>query len=150
MSRALLENHAESKQLLKKNFLTCYSCSHYSSTIIVFSFLVKYWKLIYFFDKKETLIPTISFIIFWDFLMFYQLFVLPQVKRWAIITSKHGIYELPHELANHLRLRILKQILSLKKKCRCMCPLRPHLPPPRKSAPEHQWWRPPAKTMSDL
>ena len=31
----------------------------------------------------------------------------PEVKRWAIITYKHGIYELPHELPNDLRLRIL-------------------------------------------
>ena len=36
--------------------------------------------------------------------MFYH---SPQVKRWAIITCKHGIYELPHELLNDLRLKIL-------------------------------------------
>ena len=47
---------------------------------------------------------TISFKIFWDFLMFYQIFLSPQVKRWAIITYKHGIYELPHELPNDVRL----------------------------------------------
>ena len=29
--------------------------------------------------------------------MFYQIFLLPQVKRYAIITYKDGIYELPHE-----------------------------------------------------
>ena len=39
--------------------------------------------------------------------MFYQIFVSPQVKRWAIITYKHGVYELPHELRNDFRLRIL-------------------------------------------
>ena len=39
--------------------------------------------------------------------MFYQIFPSPQVKRWAIITNKHGIYELPHELLNELGLRIL-------------------------------------------
>ena len=50
---------------------------------------------------------TIGFIIFWDFSMFYQIFPLPQVKRCAIITYKHGIHELPHELPNGLRLRIL-------------------------------------------
>ena len=33
--------------------------------------------------------------------MFYQ------VKQWAIITYKHGIYELPHELPNDLTLWIL-------------------------------------------
>ena len=41
-------------------------------------------------------------------LMFYQIFLLPQVNRWAIMTYKHGIYELPHELPNDLRLRILR------------------------------------------
>ena len=39
--------------------------------------------------------------------MFYQIFLSPQVKRWAIITYKHGIYELPHELPDELRLRKL-------------------------------------------
>ena len=45
---------------------------------------------------------TISFIIFGDFWMFYQIFLSTQVKRCAIITYKQGIYELP----NHLELRI--------------------------------------------
>ena len=35
--------------------------------------------------------------------MFYQILLSPPVKRWAIITYKHGIYELP----NDLRLRTL-------------------------------------------
>ena len=39
--------------------------------------------------------------------MFYQIFLLPQVKQCVIITYKHGVYELPHELLNDLRLRIL-------------------------------------------
>ena len=39
--------------------------------------------------------------------MFYQIFLSPQVKRWAIITYKYCIYEFPHELSNDLRLRIL-------------------------------------------
>ena len=51
--------------------------------------------------------PTIIFIIYWDILMFYQIFLSPQVKRSAIISNKQGIYELPHELPNDLRLRIL-------------------------------------------
>ena len=29
--------------------------------------------------------------------MFYQIFLSPQVKQWAIITYKHGICELSHE-----------------------------------------------------
>ena len=34
--------------------------------------------------------------------MLYQIFLSPQVKRWAIITYKDGIYDLPHELPNDL------------------------------------------------
>ena len=40
--------------------------------------------------------------------MFYQIFLSPQVKRCAIITDKHGIYELPHELPKDLRPRKLQ------------------------------------------
>ena len=36
--------------------------------------------------------------------MFFQIFLSPQVKQWAIITYKLGIYELPRELPNDLRL----------------------------------------------
>ena len=39
--------------------------------------------------------------------MFYQIFFSPQVKRCPNISCKHGIYELPHELPNNLRLSIL-------------------------------------------
>ena len=35
------------------------------------------------------------------------IFLRPQVKQWAIITYKHGIYELPHKLSNDLKLRML-------------------------------------------
>ena len=51
---------------------------------------------------------TIGFMIIWDFSMFYQLFLSPQVKQQVIITYKRGIYELPHELPNDLRPRILE------------------------------------------
>ena len=47
--------------------------------------------------------------------MFYQIFLSPQMKRCAIITYKHGIYELPHELPNDLRLRILGNIRKVSK-----------------------------------
>ena len=50
-------------------------------------------------------IPTAMFIIFWDFLMVKQNFLSPQVKRSAIISNKYGMYKLPHELPNDLRLR---------------------------------------------
>ena len=46
-------------------------------------------------------VTTISFIIFWDFSMFYQIFLSPQVKWGAIITHKHDIYHSPHELPNN-------------------------------------------------
>ena len=39
--------------------------------------------------------------------MFYQVFLSPEVKKCAVITHKHGIYELPHEFQDDLRLRIL-------------------------------------------
>ena len=41
-------------------------------------------------------------------LMFYQILLSPQVKRCVVISYKHGIYELPHELPNDFRLRILE------------------------------------------
>ena len=42
--------------------------------------------------------------------MFYQIFLSPQVKR----SSNHGIYELPHELPNHLGLKILGSLERLE------------------------------------
>ena len=38
--------------------------------------------------------------------MIYQFLFSPQVKRSAIISNKHGIYEFPHKWLNDLRLRI--------------------------------------------
>ena len=46
-------------------------------------------------------------IILWDILNFYQILLLAQVKRSAIISNKQGVYELPDELPDDLRLRIL-------------------------------------------
>ena len=39
--------------------------------------------------------------------MFYENFLSPLMKRCAIITYKHGIGELLHELPNELRLTIV-------------------------------------------
>ena len=47
--------------------------------------------------------------------MFYQIFLSPQVKRWAFITYKHGIYELPHEFPNDLRLSKLGNTRKVSK-----------------------------------
>ena len=42
--------------------------------------------------------------IFCEILIPYQFSFSPQVKRSMIISNKHDIYELPHELPNDLRL----------------------------------------------
>ena len=56
-------------------------------------------------------------IIFWDFLIFCQIFLSPQVKRGEIISIKNSICKLPHELLNDLRLRIVgNQEISRKSK----------------------------------
>ena len=34
--------------------------------------------------------------------MLYQIFFSPEVKRSAIISNKHGVHGLPHELPNDL------------------------------------------------
>ena len=42
----------------------------------------------------------------------------PQVKRSVIISNKHGIYELLHELPNDLRLRKLGKIKKISELAR--------------------------------
>ena len=56
---------------------------------------------------SDVSLSTIMDIIFGDFLILYQIFFSPQVKRSVIISNNYGIYELPHELPNDLRLSIL-------------------------------------------
>ena len=48
-------------------------------------------------------------------MMFYQIFLLPQVKHCAIIPYKHYVYELLNELLNDLRLRKLGSITKSSK-----------------------------------
>ena len=45
-------------------------------------------------------------IIFLDFLIFYQFFLLLEMKGNAVIRNRHGIYELPQELPNNVRLKV--------------------------------------------
>ena len=40
-------------------------------------------------------------------LILYQIFFSPHVKLSVTFSNKHGIYKLPHELPNNLRLMIL-------------------------------------------
>ena len=49
--------------------------------------------------------------------MLYQIFLSPQVKRWMIITYKHGIYKLPNELQNNLRFKTkdLRKLGNIRK-----------------------------------
>ena len=54
-------------------------------------------------DKEFTIMVTM----FRDFLMLDQTFLSPQAKQSVIISDTHGIYELPQELPNDLRLSIL-------------------------------------------
>ena len=42
--------------------------------------------------------------------MFHQIFLSLQVQRWTITSYKHRTYELPHELPNVLRLKILENL----------------------------------------
>ena len=58
---------------------------------------------------------TIIFIIFWDFLMFYQIFLSPQVKLYAM-TYKYSIRELPHKLPNDLSENFVNTSKKLLKK----------------------------------
>ena len=57
---------------------------------------------------QKKIFQRILVMIFSDFLMLYQIFFSPQVKRVMIICNEHGIYELPDELPKDLRLRILE------------------------------------------
>ena len=47
--------------------------------------------------------------------MYYRIFLSSELKRYAIITYKHRIDELPYELPNELRLRILKKYQIFRK-----------------------------------
>ena len=44
--------------------------------------------------------------LFWDFLMFDQIFYSPQVKQSVVISDKHGMYKLSLRFPDDLRLRI--------------------------------------------
>ena len=47
--------------------------------------------------------------------MFYQILLSSEVKRSMIIINKYGIYELPHELPNNLRLKDLRKLENIRK-----------------------------------
>ena len=64
-----------------------------------FYFIWSYIKI------KNTTVMIYIVVVFWDFLMFEQIFLSPQMKWRMIMSNKHGIYQLPDELPNNLRLK---------------------------------------------
>ena len=68
--------------------------------------------------------------------MFHQVFLSLQVKRYAIITYKLGIYEFPDELLKDLKLTIHKAHINIppKERIRSQYPA-PHHPPPTQPPP---------------
>ena len=60
---------------------------------------------------SKVLSNTIMDIKFSNFLILYQMFFSPQVKRSVIISNKYGIYELP----NDLRLEDLRKLGWIRK-----------------------------------
>ena len=55
--------------------------------------------------------------------MFNKFSLSPQVKRCAIITYKHGIYEFPHELPNDLKERANIRKVSKSHRMIGQCPV---------------------------
>ena len=65
--------------------------------------------------KKKKKIQRILVIIFWNFTMLQYRSDSPQVKQKLIFSIANLVYELPHELPNDLRLRILGNQEKLEK-----------------------------------
>ena len=63
-------------------------------------------------------------LIFWDFLIFYQIFLSLQVKQGVIIKNKNRIFEFPHEFPNDSRLTILENFRKISKlhEIEALCP----------------------------
>ena len=82
-------------------------------------------------------------VIFWELVMFYEIFLSPQVEQSVILSNKHGIYELPHELPNDLRF-IIKEIRECQEDLKTLlnCSLMPSLTPKMKilsTLPKNCW-----------
>ena len=72
------------------------------------------WSYYQRYKIQKKVLQTIIVVIFRDFVMFYQIFFSPQVKQSVIISNKHVIYGLPHELPYDLR-QNLKKLGKIKK-----------------------------------
>ena len=107
-------------------FIQVYSIS---TKFLVKLAILDFWaKLIqkWYFRSKKRVIISIEFYIFeisynqfhniLRLFHVYQIFLSLKVERSTIITCTHGIYELPHELPNNLKLRILGN-QKMSRKC---------------------------------
>ena len=58
-------------------------------------------------------------IIFWYFLIFYKIILSLQVKQGVIISNENGIYQLPYEFPNDLKLKMSgnQEILGKSQNC---------------------------------
>ena len=120
-----------------KNIYNSKKKKNYSAVFLSINNKTQCLNLLFFtteiYDIHIILFSTISFIKFWDFLMFYQIFFSPQVKQWGIITYKLGIWELPYEFPNDVRLTVLgnKEIwekcldfIASKSGAQCSCQIK--------------------------
>ena len=64
---------------------------------------------------RKIIQPNISFTIFWDFSMSYEIFLSPLVKRKPIITYKHATYELTWGVAERLKTWDLRKLENISK-----------------------------------
>ena len=96
--------YSSNKQKIPKNSMVIFTSSVFNRKYSFWEKLVQKIKIV---SLCWNLVSKMISIIFWDFLKFYQIFLSLQVKWYAIITYKTSIYQLPHELPNDLRLRIL-------------------------------------------
>ena len=67
------------------------------------------------FIKTVSITSTIIFIIILDSLRLHQISFSLKVKRSAIISNKHDIHELLHELSNDLAVRKLENFTKISK-----------------------------------
>ena len=58
--------------------------------------------------------------IFWDFPIIYKIFLLSKVERSVSISNKNGICKFLHWLLNDSRLKILENLVILRKSQNCL------------------------------
>ena len=73
-------------------------------------------------------------IAFWDYLIFYQMFFSPQMKRNVIVNNKHEKCNLTHELPNDCKLSIHTEWLNTQHR-RLLGQAIPHIRPPKPQKP---------------